>query len=396
MSLALALSAHAYELETTHLGHLPGQTTSFGLGVNEAGHVCGASGNRAFFWSPGTGLVELPGLPGHADRIAHDLNDADVVAGTSGVDALGPQAARAVRWTAGQVESLGTLPGGSRSQGLSIDALGRVAGYGHYTQGGMEYWRPTWVDGDGGMEVLDGVTGGYAYDIAASGHVVGLTSGGGFRWSSLGGSELLPGPAGWTTSRALAVSDNGQWVAGSVLNATGSQSRFARWSEATGWQILGDYNNAGMTGINNQGDCVGTVPGIGAFLYTTEAGLRPLTDLLDPVAGWVVTSATDISDNGHITGGGVNPVTGESGALRLSPVGAGPVVVEDLSIQVLGSQVVLEWSPLDGALAYRVHASATPRFQPDAANLAAEVAQPGCTLALPGSQGFYRVVAVLP
>ena len=126
--LTVTINASALEYTVTFLGTLPGQLTTRATAVNDLGHVCGFSGTKAFFWKPENGMVELPPLPPRTEAIAYDLNNFDVVAGTSGIDFAGANANRAVRWDNGVVEDLGTEHGGWRSQGYGINDSGGDAG----------------------------------------------------------------------------------------------------------------------------------------------------------------------------------------------------------------------------------------------------------------------------
>ncbi len=357
--LTVAMNASALEYTVTFLGTLPGQLTTRGMAVNDLGHVCGFSGTKAFFWTPENGMVELPPLPPRTDAIAYDLNNFDVVAGTSGIDFAGPNSNRAVRWNNGVVEDLGTLPGGSRSQGFGINDSGWVVGYGHYYQAGSEYWRPVLYRDGIGMTILDGVTGGYAYDVSNNGYVVGLTSGGGYTWTVGGGLNLLPAPAGWGSTRAGGISNDGNWVSGSVLSGSGSLIQFARWSTATGWQWFSGVNNSGMVSINRNGDCVGSGSGLTGYLYMDSLGLRDVNTFINPASGWVVNTVGDINDAGQICGSGQNTITFEAGAILLTPVSTNLPAVEDFSVVSSGDSLLFHWSQAPGAALYRIYGSAS-------------------------------------
>jgi len=349
----------ALEYSVTFLGALPGQLTTRALAVNDLGHVCGFSGTKAFFWTPEGGMVELPPLAPRTDAIAYDLNNSDIVAGTSGIDFNGPQANRAVRWTNGVVEDLGILPNGTRSQGFGINDSGWVVGYGHYLLFGTEYWRPSLYRDGFGMSVLNGVTGGYAYDVSNTGKVVGLSSGGAYTWTVADSFTYLGAPAGWGSTRASGISPDGEWVAGSVLSASGNLIQFARWSSATGWQWFTGVNNSGMVSINSHGDCVGSGSGLTGYLYMDSLGLNDVNLFINQTTGWVVNTVSDINESGQIAASGQNTITFEAGALLLTPVVTSLPAVDDLSVTFADDSLRFDWSPVSGANLYRLYSSET-------------------------------------
>jgi probable HAF family extracellular repeat protein len=111
------------------LGTLPGDMTSSANDVNDSETVVGMSMSstlmqRAFRWTPSTGMVALPGLGGDTTAVAIGSNGD--VAGTS-TDGAGNQ--HAVRWLAADnaIQDLGTL-GGCCSGGFGINTAGTVVG----------------------------------------------------------------------------------------------------------------------------------------------------------------------------------------------------------------------------------------------------------------------------
>lgn len=393
-ALLLVGKSNAQDYYTvTFIGQLPGQLGTAGLAVNNLGHVCGYSGTKAFFWSSENGLVELPPLPPRTTAIARDLNDSDLVVGSSGIDFLGPQANRTVRWRNGVIENLGTLPGGSRSEGYGINDSGWVAGYGHYYLNGNEYWRPTWYRDGFGMDTLAGVTGGYAYDINNLGQVVGYSSPGAFIWTLSTGADYLPGPTGWVSSLASGISNDGVWVVGTLINSSGSLRRFARWSQTTGWQMYGLLNNSGLTAVNRAGECVGGSSSISTgYIYTDALGLRDINQFIDPVSGWVINSTTDINENGQITGSGQNTITFQAGAILLTPPPSVPLPIDDLTIIAAAGSVVMSWSAIADASQYLVHGAMTATFVPGPENLLSTTTATTITLPADATVKFYVVI----
>lgn len=77
----------------TDLGDLPGGSDSVARGINDAGQVVGvsdaATGNRAFLWEAGSGMVQLDTLIDALDplaglnlRVAVDINSSGQIAAT--------------------------------------------------------------------------------------------------------------------------------------------------------------------------------------------------------------------------------------------------------------------------------------------------------------------------
>src|SRR5262249_52864821 len=103
----------------------------------------------------------------------------------------------------------------------------------------------------------------------------------------------LPPPAGFTTSRAEAVSSDGSVVAGTLLGTLGEP---AGWTLADGWSRLFNPSPSGYVysiGMSADGSAI---VGSSRFLWTAADGARFLTelDLAPPSA----TSITAISDDG--------------------------------------------------------------------------------------------------
>jgi len=168
-----------------------------------------------------------------------------------------------------------------------------------------------------------------ALDMNGSGLVAGYLGLQAFRWSATGGLDLLGSPEGWANSFAFAINASGQ-VAGSASGAFGNAEVVARYTDGTGWKILGGRgeHNVG-NGINQWGDVVGTGL-LGSLrqglIYTDNLGLLAMIDDLLFIPGsWRIMQAYDINDAQQITGWAIDNATGLRSAVLLTPVSPPPL-----------------------------------------------------------------------
>jgi len=217
--------------------------------------------DRAFVWTPGSGMQVLPTLGG-TSGVATGINDSGQVVGYA-------QNARSrdrpFLWTAtGGIQDLGALSGDNAGQARAINASGQVAGYSYLTSSSGSSRAFRWTAA-GGMQDLGVGNGSAANAISASGAVVGQSGGG---------------------------ADAFLWTAPSTV------------------QTLADYGgDAAAYGINSSGLIVGQVQtGLGASTYVAalwQGGtLINLNTLLPASSGWVLQYASAINDAGQITGYG--------------------------------------------------------------------------------------------
>jgi probable HAF family extracellular repeat protein len=244
------------------LGTLGGFGDSQAWGVSGSGQVVGYSetgggGNvRGFLWQNGT-FTQLA-FAGGADEFALDVNDYGHAVGYE-------DAADALQWQNGTVTRLGTLGNGSTfSEAYSINNSGQIAG------------RSTTDDCD------------------CLGHAVLWQNGTIIDLGTLGGAA--------ENSSALAINDKGQVVGSSQLTAGGPYHAFLWWNGTmTDLGTLGG-SSSGATGINNNGQIVGSsITSNGdthAFLWQNGV----MTDL--GTLGGVGTGsvAFGISDKGQVVG----------------------------------------------------------------------------------------------
>ena len=236
---------------------------------------------NAYYWTEQTGMAYLGESPMYDRSIAGDISaDGSVIVGFE-AQTKSMLNAQAVRWTeSGQnITQLGDL-GGNQSWASGVSADGSViVGTSINASGQNEafWWNET--DGLAGLGSLTGYDASRATSISADAStIVGSASSANaveaFRWTELGGMTGLGDLAGGAvSSKALDVSADGSIIVGTSESANGEE----------------------------------------AFIWDAENGMRSILDVFEndyasDLQGWVLLSATGISDDGSvITGYGINP-----------------------------------------------------------------------------------------
>jgi probable HAF family extracellular repeat protein len=278
----------------TDLGHL-GDRISQANSINNQGQIAGYSesliGQRAFLWllEPAYGLpagMNDLGTLGGPDSRAWDINNKGQVVGKA---AAFPDmvSSHAFMWENGVMHDLGTLEG-SVSEARAINNAGQVVGFADYKPGDPlnafiwllepAYGLPAGMNRIGN----DPSVGMIAFDINNNGYVVGIRLGESpyrqaFIWQ-IGTSNDFQ-MIMEERSTAVALNDNG-WVVGSFEIEPG-------------------------TSVNH------------AFLYR-DGQVADLNSVIDPTSGWVLSSASSISNSGFIVGRGIKD--GEDRAFILTPI----------------------------------------------------------------------------
>lgn len=283
--------------------------------INGHGQVVGWTGfpTRAFIWTPGTGMQLLPDL-GAGPSVAYDINDLGQVVGES--------SSRAVRWSNGSIQDLGTLEPGGSSSATGINELSHVTG--SATAGG-ELHAFIFTDAEGMIDVTPTTPVRAVWRINEADQITGYRSlfnaNRAFRWKD-GVLEDLGLAEGFAHSFGLDINDSGQ-VSGAATSATGSSERLARFTDGIGWELLGGFGETNLGyGLNNDGTVVGEGVPIGgpttAVVYFDGLGLFDLDELV-PGTEWNLLFAADVNDAGQIAAHAFNTVTGQSAGLRLTP-----------------------------------------------------------------------------
>jgi len=336
----LLLAATAEAAVFYPVGDLPGggfESRTYGLSPDGSTAVGYSESHydEAFSWQASTGIVPLgdfrPAATAPRGEAWDASNGGSVIVGMAWQDLIGTVPCR---WTAGGIEPLGDLVGGSTSgKGMGVTGDGSViVGYSSATLGN-EAFRWTQAGGMVSLGDLDG--GGHsssATDVSADGSVVvgsGRSTLSGtnfleaFRWTEAGGMVGLGDlPGSIFNSMAWAVSADGNVVVGQGTSTASAQYKEAfRWTAGTGMQPLGDLVGGNTYSIAY--DCSGdgsivvgsgtSALGTRAFIWDAVNGMRELSVVLTndygiDVSGWKLYEVRGISDNGKVIAGyGQNP-----------------------------------------------------------------------------------------
>jgi hypothetical protein len=272
----------------------------FGRGINNAGVVVGHVisqnvADKPVIWAAGgTALTRLPTFTSSSFESisAMAINDRG--------DVVGVSQNAAARWPAG----------GSAPIALGVLGLGP-------TQKTTVNVRAINSAGDSVGSVLD-------YKSAS-----GLETA--ILWRASSTSALaLPRLTGGTfvnkETIANAIDDAGV-MAGMAMMYSGFQrvdTRAVRWSP--GGTSVTDLGSGAAYGINNRDDIVGTSSNRAVLWPGDGTSMLDLNNLIAPDSGWLLTSATDISNTGIIIGDGTydpdgaGPISPTTGEFRLTPI----------------------------------------------------------------------------
>jgi len=241
------------------------------VGINDAGVICGFDQDssfapaRAFIWKADSGQEFLDMPPNVLESWANDVNNAGVIAGSVDFD-HDDLAFLAMRYEAGTVLSLGTLPGGVASTGQAINEAGRIVGWWSttpYTNDSVAFiWQGRMVDLGPDLGTLHSA----ATDINDQGLVTGwmgtasFASSEAFIWDDGAVTNIGVIPGG-TTGVGRAINNKAQVVVTGRLDTGGSPIliRTFIWQDGQ-WTDLGVLDGCDTCqgiAINDAGVVVG-------------------------------------------------------------------------------------------------------------------------------------------
>lgn len=267
----------------------PGQQSN-ALGVNRYLEIVGISdqipgtGWQATLWSS-SGATLLPNLGG-SYSYAYAINNSHQIAGGSAL--AGDLQFHAVRWTNGVPADLGTL-GGATSIAYAMNSLGDAVGISR-TSGGHDH-AAMWT-ADGAVIDLGSLTGGFSSATAINRR----------RWAA-GYSDASDGHKHATL-----------WHDGLMIDL----GTLAQGLDSFAWGIGPDGTVVGHSFTTPKGHTKERR----ATLWRDGAAidLNTLMDDASRAAGWVLMEARAINDDGVITGGAKNTITGKERVFRLTPL----------------------------------------------------------------------------
>lgn len=273
------------------IGFLPGETQSVAYGVSNCGcYVAGSSGQRAFIWSDGFGMLPLTPLVLGGKSEAFAVTEAGTAVGYA-IDEDGVK--QPVWWDfTGGIHLLGNLAEGVSGEARSVSFDGTVIV-------GRSGKTPFIWDAVNGMRALDpSLTNGTAYGISGDGlTVVGVNNSVPFRWTAAGGVQTLPtfDFPGAAKGTAYGVSSTGTYITG-VSPTGGILTEGFRLTDAYGLESVGtpqNLNRSASYAIDDQGlTAVGEAdyastgpvpfPGVSyAMVWQNPYGCAYIADILD-------------------------------------------------------------------------------------------------------------------
>ncbi len=287
-----------------------------------------ADGNdQAFRWSAQERMSELGFLPGGARSMASGVSaDGSVVVGSGDSTSAPSTPLSGFRWVAGKgLNRIEPIPGSYLCTATGVSADGATVS-GTCLTINNEAFRWTPATGSIGLGRFGGGSdatssaAAISFDgavIVGAGHPVLI---GAMAWPASGEAIVIGKLPSDDSASASAVSRDGTVIVGTSRNEAQVPTAF-RWDRQAGMSALGStasgIQGSVAAGVSGDGTMIVgwliTATRESAFVWDAEHGLRQLETVLASdnradIAGWQLTRATAISDDGRtITGYGTNP-----------------------------------------------------------------------------------------
>jgi hypothetical protein len=267
---------------------IPGNAIAIQMsGINDSGQVAGfcecSSGYQAYIYTT-SGYTAIPLPPGWTAASGYAINNSGQVAGYG----YNGTTTQAFIGTASAITGVPFISGWSESEAYSINERGQIAGDGY--NGTFQAFIGT-TAGSTAIPLTAGFSTSYGTAINDSGQVVGTGSNGTFIGTT-GGMTAVP------LHNPQAINDSGQ-VAGNGSNGTTMQAYIgtALGSTLIPLPFGATYSNIYYGSLNHFGEVVG-FSDAGGWIWSTTTGTALLNSLVP--AGWDITDAISISNNGLI------------------------------------------------------------------------------------------------
>jgi probable HAF family extracellular repeat protein len=308
ISVVAAGHASAASYDVVVLQDVGADGDSGAQGINDFGQVVGSSFTSndqfdAVLWSAnGTGMV-LRDVGGTGRSEAFAINNSGQIVGAS-ISSIANLGTEAVVWSPnGTGKALQDVGGAGLSIAVGINSSGQIVGLS--AGGGAVQWSAS----TGAGMLLHGISiGNQAIGTNDFGQIVGFSGSDAVLWTSATApAKALENVGGGSDgSEALAINGFGQSVG---FSSTANGQDAALWGFGGGGIALQDVGGAGDSiarDINDAGQIVGesqTDDGSGeAVLWSTTGVGTSLADVLG--SDWTNTQATGINNQGEIVGSG--------------------------------------------------------------------------------------------
>lgn len=303
--------------------------------MSETGEIIGTTtfgGNqRGYVVSSGVPLELLPLPNGMISSNAIDINEQGVIVGATSPYYSPEFSGRAIAWDPDGMDGyttrlLGALPGQSISRAMAVNNLGDIVGYS--SDGTYRY--PVLFTAPGGVMNLTST--GVFDPVDINDHRVLVDHSFTVKrldLNTMNVEDLGVPPGSYLATTAAAINDSGQVGGLAILSNGANCDRVAaRYTDGVGWEIFsgcGQYNS--VSDMNEGGDVVMRL-NVAPYVRFEGLGTFLVEDLIvNDVGHWYVSNFSGLTINSvkRMAVFGTNQVTGQSGALLLTPENAAGV-----------------------------------------------------------------------